>query len=212
MNTIKDRFIGAVIGLVAGLLTWVAIALIFYLLHELLQPSHARFRVPIVMVIAPFVGVFLGFASGPQIVAAVKGWMGGKDPKYDTHQALINQMIEGSGPNFWRLVLNAVCDLHHNKVVDYGATYFSNIFSKTTNKKVRKEFEEEMLLLYDQKMHSGLSSSAVALGALMWAVSVKAVDDPEYAKLAKRVWNAAVDSGHESARFDEEVMYPAHLK
>jgi len=164
------------------------------------------------LVIAPFVGAFLGFASGSELVAAVKGWISGKDPKYDVHQMLINKMIETGGPNFWQTVLNAVGALHHNKVVDYGVTYFPNLFSKTASRKVRKKFEEEMLLLYDQKMHGGPYATPVALGALMWAVAVKAVDDPGYAKLAKRVWNAAVASGGDAASFDAEAMYPVHLK
>ena len=212
MNALKERLTGAIIGLIFGCLIWVVLALLFYLLFELLEPSRARFRVPVIVILAPIVGIVGGFLGGQSVVLAVKGWMSGKDPDYDRDKRFVTQYENSFNPIIWKMVLTSVADVHKHKTAHYGPTYFSTLFTPPAKKKIRKEFRLEMMLLFNQKVGGGPSSVATAACALMWGLAAKAADDPAYEELAKRLWSAAMIAEAETNDFNVDEIYPSHLK
>lgn len=67
MARIGLRLIGAGAGFLAGCLVWLLLYLLFQGVMALFNQHSAHLRVPLVLVFAPILGIYVGFKIGPDI-------------------------------------------------------------------------------------------------------------------------------------------------
>lgn len=209
MNVVKDKLMGALIGLICGFFVWIAIALGFYLLQEMLSTgsTDAGYRFPIILAIAPLLGAYVGFLSGRDAVLFVKSLFGQKgSPEYESELRRVNLYLTKNTPAMWAMVLDSVGRFHKSQTSHYGDAYFLSLFSKTNSKDKRRNFECAMSALAEK------SDVHTICGLRMLILASKAVDDQNYEKLAKHLWSSAIKRTQRSDAFDSLAMFPNHLK
>ena len=92
MNDSGQRLIGAFAGFLGGIVLWMMVWLLFQGIMELFGSSHARFRVPVVLFVAPLVGAWWGWRFGHILAFDVTSiWT----------RATRNQRLMAVGPLFW---------------------------------------------------------------------------------------------------------------
>ncbi|RGP37735.1 hypothetical protein [Pseudotabrizicola alkalilacus] len=98
MKSLGYRILGAAVGFLVGSVAILLLYFVFHVAMEALDVNRVRVRVPVILIVLPFVTAFYGFKIGPELFAAVQEFLGDAGPL--TRLVMI-------GPVFWAAVVLA---------------------------------------------------------------------------------------------------------
>jgi hypothetical protein len=98
LDQLGYRVMGAAVGFLVGSVVLILLYFVFHFAMEAFDVSRVRVRVPVVVIVLPFITAFFGFKIGPELFMLVQEFLGDAGPL--TRLVLI-------GPVFWAAVVLA---------------------------------------------------------------------------------------------------------
>lgn len=94
----EQKLLGALLGFLVGSIALVALYLLFQISMEIFDVHRARVRIPVAILVLPFLLALYGYKLGPEIIATVQ-------EKIQVSSAMTRLLIVG--PLFWAAVVLA---------------------------------------------------------------------------------------------------------